>query len=178
MSASSGRGVVTVGAIDPAGGFINFLDTQLGVVTPDKRQTVVELEQVAPGRYRGTFPARQEGVSVAGLSQRRDQQLVGSQLVGLVVPYAEEFRRLGADEVFLHELADLTGGTRLGEPKEVFTQHRRRSRVPANLWPWLVGLVTLALVPEIALRRLGPMRPWWRRRPGEPHRGVAGSPPP
>ena len=173
----SGRGVVTVDAVDPNGEFINFLDTQLGVVTPDKRQAVVELAQVAPGRYQGTFSARQEGVYVGGLSQRRDQQLAGSQLVGLVVPYAEEFRRLGADEAFLQELADLTGGTRLGEPTETFTRHRRRSRVPTDLWPWLVGLVTLAFVPEIALRRLGPMLPSWRRRPGEPHRDVAGSPP-
>jgi len=25
-----------------------------------------------------------------------------------------------------------------------------------EIWPWLVGLVALMLVPEIALRRLGP----------------------
>jgi uncharacterized membrane protein len=165
------RAVVTVEAIDRQGQFINFLDAQVGVVNPDKRQTVVELEQVAPGRYRGTFPTPQEGVYLAGLSERQDQQLVGSQILGTVVPYAEEYRRLGTDEVALREITDLTGGATLRDPQEAFTLDRRRSRVPSDLWPWLVGAVTLLLVPEIALRRLGallgrrgsstPASRWW-----------------
>ncbi|MGH7321331.1 MAG: VWA domain-containing protein [Candidatus Rokuibacteriota bacterium] len=150
-----GRGVVTVEAIDVKGEFINFLDSQLGLINPDKTQTVVELEQVAPGRYRGSFAAREEGVYLAGLSQRKDQQLIGSQIVGTVVPYAQEYRELGPNEVLLREISELTGGGGVGDPKEAFTAHRRRSRVPTDLWPWLVGLVTLALVPEIALRRIG-----------------------
>ena len=159
-----GQAVVTVEGIDPRGEFINFLDTQLGVVNPDKRQLVVELEQVAPGRYRGVFPAREEGVYVAGLSQRKDQQMVGSQLVGTVVPYAQEYRELGANEALLRELSELTGGSALGDAREAFTVNRRRSRVPTELWPWLAGLVTLVLVPEIALRRIGPAlaRRGWR----------------
>ena len=150
-----GRGVITVDTIDPRGEFVNFLDTQLGVINPDKSQMVVELEQVAPGRYRGAFPARDEGVYLAGLSQRKDQHLVGSQIVGTVVPYAQEYRELGPNEVLLREISELTGGGPLGNPKEAFTAHRRRSRVPSDLWPWLVGAVTVGLVPEIALRRVG-----------------------
>lgn len=159
-----GQAVVIVDAVDPKGEFINFLDTQLGVVNPDKSQMVVELEQVAPGRYRGVFPAGDEGVYLAGLSQRRDQQLIGSQIVGTVVPYAQEYRELGPNEVVLREISELTGGGGLADPKEAFTLNRRRSRVPTDLWPWLVGLVTLALVPEIALRRVGPLLGQWVRR--------------
>jgi uncharacterized membrane protein len=151
-----GQATVTVEAIDPRGEFINFLDGQVGVVNPDKRQSVVELEQVAPGRYRSSFPAQEEGVYLAGLLTRRDQQMVGSQIVGTVVPYAQEYRELGANEAFLREISELTGGGLLASPAEAFTVDRRRSRVSADLWPWLVGLVALALVPEIALRRLGP----------------------
>jgi hypothetical protein len=159
-----GRGVVTVDAIDPRGEFINFLDSQLGVVNPDKSQHVVELEQVAPGRYRGAFPARGEGVYLAGLSQRKEGELIGSQIVGTVVPYAQEYRELGPNEVVLREISELTGGGTLGEPKEAFTANRRRSRVATDLWPWLVGLVTAVLVPEIALRRIGPALGRWGRR--------------
>jgi uncharacterized membrane protein len=159
-----GQGVVTVEAIDPKGEFINFLDSQLGVINPDKSQQVVELEQVAPGRYRGTFPARGEGVYLGGLSQRKDGQLLGSQIVGTVVPYAQEYRELGPDEVLLREISELTGGGGLGEAKEAFTASRRRSRVPTDLWSWLAGLVTLVLVPEIAVRRVGPALGRWIRR--------------
>ncbi len=169
-----GQAVVTVDAVDPKGEFINFLDTQLGVVNPDKSQNVVELEQVAPGRYRGIFPAREEGVYLAGLSQRRDQQLIGSQIVGTVVPYAQEFRELGPNEVGLREISELTGGGGLGDPKEAFTLNRRRSRVATDLWPWLVGLVTLTLVPEIALRRVGPALGQVTRWVGRRKREVGG----
>jgi Ca-activated chloride channel homolog len=164
-----GQGVVTVEAIDPKGEFVNFLDSQLGVVNPDKTQNVIELEQVAPGRYRGAFPTRSEGVYVAGLSQRKDGALIGSQIVGTVVPYAQEYRELGPNEVLLREISELTGGGSLGAPKESFTVNRRRSRVPSDLWPWLAGLVTLALVPEIGVRRVGPaIGRWFRsRRPRE-----------
>jgi uncharacterized membrane protein len=158
------RAFVTVDAIDPRGEFINFLDTNLGVVNPDKSQSVVEVEQVGPGRYRGFFPTPHEGVYLAGLSQRRDQQLAGTQLVGTVVPYAQEYRELGPDDALLRELSELTSGSTLGEPREAFTLNRRRSRVPTDLWPWLAGVVTLLLVPEIALRRLGPALLRWRSR--------------
>ncbi len=162
-----GRAVVTVDGIDSKGEFINFLEGQVGVVNPDKRQSVVELEQVAPGRYRGAFPAQEEGVYLAGLLTRRDQQTLGSQIVGTVVPYAQEFRELGADESFLREITETTGGGPLTDPKDAFTLNRRRSRIPTDLWPWLVGLVTAGLVPEVAVRRIGPALArlaWWRRR--------------
>ena len=54
-------GEIVVDAVDPKGEFINFLDSQVGVVTPDKQRSVVELEQVGPGRYRGRFPAARGG---------------------------------------------------------------------------------------------------------------------
>ena len=153
-----GTGEVSVEAIDAKGEFLNFLDAQLGVVTPDKERTVVDLEQVAPGRYRGRFPASEEGVYLVGMAQRRGEQMVGSQLSGLVVPYAQEFRDLGVDETLLRELAELTGGGALSQPGDVFLQARRRSRLAVELWPWFVGFVGVMLLPEIALRRLGPGR--------------------
>ena len=149
-------GEVLVDAIDPKGEFINFLDSQVGVVAPDKTRTVIDLEQIGPGRYRGRFAAPQEGVYLVGMAQRRADQMVGSQLAGLVVPYGQEFRDLGVDEAFLRELSELTGGGVLAAPKETFLLNRHRSRLTFDLWPWLVGLVAVMLVPEIALRRMGP----------------------
>ncbi|HLF49697.1 MAG TPA: VWA domain-containing protein [Methylomirabilota bacterium] len=161
-------GEVLVDAIDPKGEFINFLDSQVGVVAPDKERTVIDLEQIGPGRYRGRFPVGQEGVYLVGMAQRRAEQMVGSQLAGLVVPYGQEFRDLGVDEAFLRELSELTGGGGLAEPREAFLQSRHRSRLTLELWPWLVGLVAVMLIPEIALRRVGPgaMARWVARLRG------------
>src|SRR5262249_18623835 len=101
-----GQGGVAREGTQPHGECSNLLDSQLGVINPDKSQQVVELEQVAPGRYQGSFPTRAEGVYLAGLSQRKDGQLLGSQIVGTVVPYAQEYRELGPDEVFLREISE------------------------------------------------------------------------
>ncbi|MGH7323687.1 MAG: VWA domain-containing protein [Candidatus Rokuibacteriota bacterium] len=162
----NGVGEVVVDAVDGKGEFINFLDTQVGVVAPNRERTVIDLEQVAPGRYRGRFPAPQEGVYLIGMAQRRNDSVIGSQLAGLVVPYAQELRDLGVDEAGLRELAELTGGGELEQPRETFLRGRRQSRIAVDVWPWLVGLVAALLVPEIALRRLGPgafRRVMWRR---------------
>jgi hypothetical protein len=149
-------GEVVVDAIDSKGEFINFLDSQVGVVSPDKQRTVVELEQIGPGRYRGRFPASQEGVYLVGMAQRKGDQMIGSQLAGLVVPYSQEFRDLGVDETFLREISELTGGGPVGQPRDVFLQSRRKSRLSLDLWPWLLGAAAFLLVPDIALRRVGP----------------------
>jgi hypothetical protein len=152
------EGFVTVEAVNQKGEFVNFLESQLGVVMPDKRRTVVELQQIAPGRYQGKFPADEEGVYLVGMAQRKEQRMVGSQIAGLVVPYAQEFKELGVNGGLLREVAELTGGGALNDPKEAFLQARRRSKVPVELWPWMVGAVTLLLLPEIGLRRV---RPGW-----------------
>ena len=149
-------GEIVVDAVDPKGEFINFLDSQVGVVAPNRERTVIDLEQVGPGRYRGRFPAAQEGVYLVGMAQRRNDRVVGSQLAGLVVPYAQELRDLGVDETLLRELAELTGGSALAKPEDAFLTARRQSRIAVDIWPWLVGLVALLLVPDVALRRIGP----------------------
>jgi uncharacterized membrane protein len=163
-------GQIVVDAIDPKGEFINFLDSQVGVVAPNRERTVIDLEQVAPGRYRGRFPAPQEGVYLVGMAQRRNDRVVGSQLAGLVVPYAEELRDLGVDETALREISELTGGGPLNDPREAFLKSRRQSRIAVEIWPWLVGLVAVLMVPEIALRRVGPAAFTWMARLGRRRR--------
>ena len=166
-------GEVVVDAVDGKGEFINFLDSQIGVVAPSRERSVVDLEQIGPGRYRGRFPAPQEGVYLVGMAQRKAERVVGSQLAGLVVPYAQELRDLGVDETLLRELAELTGGSSLQEPQDAFLKMRRRSRIAVEIWPWLVGFVALMMVPDIALRRVGPgglarMKGWFSRRTRRP----------
>jgi hypothetical protein len=73
------------------------------------------------------------------------------------VPYGQEFRDLGVDETFLREVSELTGGGMLAEPKDAFLQNRHKSRLSVDMWPWLVGLVAVLLIPEIAMRRVGPV---------------------
>src|SRR2546428_5676876 len=99
-------GEIVVDAVDTKGEFINFLDSQVGVVAPNRERTVIDLEQVGPGRYRGRFPITQEGVYLVGMSQRRGDRVIGSQLAGPVVPYAPELRGLRGGEAVLPRAAE------------------------------------------------------------------------
>jgi hypothetical protein len=113
-----------------------------------------------------------------GMAQRKGERVIGSQLAGLVVPYAQELRDLGVDESLLRELTELTGGGALDKPADAFVKGRRQSRIAVDIWPWLVGLVAFFMIPDVALRRLGPggfarvggwLLPFkWRRREATP----------
>jgi hypothetical protein len=88
------------------------------------------------------------------MTQRKGDRVLGTQLTGLVVPYGEELRELGPDEDLLKQLAEATGGKVLDDPRGVFGEGRRPFRVAVDVWPWLVVLAALLVLPEIALRRV------------------------
>ena len=130
--------------IDAKGEFINFLDSQVGVVAPNRQRTVDRSRADRPGPVPRPLPGRRRKASTwSAWPSGEPTQMVGSQLAGLVVPYGQEFRDLGVDEAFLRELSELTGGGMLTEPKDAFLQNRHRSRLSVDMWPWLVGLVAV-----------------------------------
>jgi Ca-activated chloride channel family protein len=155
VTGRDGSGEVLVDAQDAKGNFVNFLDAQVGVVSPDRERRVIDLEQIGPGRYRGRFAAEREGVYLLGMAQRVAQRDLGSQVASLVVPYAQELRELGSDELLLRELSGLTGGGALSDPAEVFLKGRRPFHIAQEIWPWIVGIVALLLILDIAVRRFG-----------------------
>jgi hypothetical protein len=53
---------IIVDAVDADGDYLNDLELDASVVSPDLSASPVELEQVAPGRYEGTFEPGTEGV--------------------------------------------------------------------------------------------------------------------
>jgi Ca-activated chloride channel family protein len=152
---ADGRGEVRLEAVDEKGDFINFLEANTGVVLPDKKQQVLPLTQVGPGRYRGAFEAADQGGYLVGVSERKDQKLLGSEVASLVVPYSPEHRALAANEGLLRDLATVTGGALPTTPAQVFTEHRREGRVRVDAWPYLLGLALLLFLPDVALRRFG-----------------------
>jgi uncharacterized membrane protein len=161
-----GRGVVTVEAVDQKGEFINFLDTQVGVVYPDQRRAVLELTQVGPGRYQGGFEAGDQGAYLVGVAQRRDNKTVGSEIGSLVVPYSIEHRALAANESLLRQVVAATGGGLLTGPSQAFGHNRQGGLRLVDLWPWLLAAAALVFVADVAARRLPlrqALRERWRR---------------
>jgi len=162
-----GQGDIQLEAVDAKGEFVNFLEATAGVVYPDKTQGVLPLTQVGPGRYRGAFPAREQGAYLVGVAERKDQKMVGSEVASLVVPYSPEHRALSLNEGLLRDLVTLSGGTAPTQAGQAFTQNRRKMRVWVEAWPYLLGLALLLFLPDVAIRRLQ-LRGWFGRTPAGP----------
>jgi Mg-chelatase subunit ChlD len=166
-----GRGEVQLEAVDAKGDFVNFLEANAGIVNPDKAQTVVPLAQVGPGRYRGSFPATEQGAYLVGVAERKDQKMVGSEVASLVVPYSPEHRTLSTNDGLLHDLRTLSGGIAPAEPAHTFSQNRKKVRVWVEGWPYLLAAALVLFLPDVALRRLRVRLPLGR---GASHRGGQG----
>jgi Ca-activated chloride channel homolog len=148
-----GRGEIQLEAVNEKGEFINFIEANTGIVLPDKTQRVLPLSQVGPGRYRGSFEAAEQGAYLVGVSERKDQKLLGSEVASLVVPYSPEHRALAVNEGLLRDLVTISGGALPTTPAQAFTENRRSARIRVDAWPYLLGLALLLFLPDIALRR-------------------------
>lgn len=147
------QGIITIDALDGNGEFINFMDTPVGIIAPDKNRNVIELEQFSPGKYRGSFDASEQGVYLIGLMQKKEQKTISSQIAGLVVPYSPEFRDLGVDESFLKEISSITGGGAISSAKEAFSINRKKTKEYINISSFLIFLTILLFMVDVALRK-------------------------
>jgi hypothetical protein len=95
---------VLVDARDLQGKFANFLDLEATLLPTGGTQA---MEQVGPGLYRTSFPAKEEGGYALRINDRtRDQQVI----IPICIPYPAEYRKTGIDEETLQEIARATGG--------------------------------------------------------------------
>jgi uncharacterized membrane protein len=169
------EGTLRIDAVDPAGRLLNFAEIQAGVVSPDKRMRVLDVQQVAPGRYEARFEARQMGAYLIGIDPRlAGARTVGrsgaadrggvrrasadSQIASLVVPYPRELRDLGPNMPLLSSAVQVAGGRMLDRPRldgvDVFGLDRKPRLQPVDVW-WAAALLGLALyLGDVVARRL------------------------
>jgi Ca-activated chloride channel family protein len=146
---------VTVDSVSDDKAYQNFLKTSATVVDPSNAQSQITLPQVAPGRYETHIPIGGEGAYFLNIMQSdANGTVVGARPAGFVVPYSQEYRDLRANPDLLGQLAGLTGGRVVEDPKSVFDRDRRVDGQPRELWPWLMMLAVLLFMFDVAARRL------------------------
>lgn len=150
-----GQLVVTVDAFDADGGFRNFLDGEARIVAPDLTVHPVPLQQIAPGRYRASMPADQDGSWLAGVALQSGEQVVAQGVAEAVQPYSPEYRRGGVGGAVLAELGRIGHGGALTTPADAFRPPVAPRAIPWPLWPWALGAAAFLLVLDVAIRRLG-----------------------
>ncbi|MCR4404499.1 MAG: VWA domain-containing protein [Candidatus Acetothermia bacterium] len=152
-----GSSLRLVAEVAQDGRWANLLEVR-GALSSAEGARELELEQLAPGRYETVVEDLQPGAYLVNLTATGEGQEISSATKAVTVPYPEEYRRIGIDELLLEEIAAATGGqylTEEGLSKELLRGQGVRQY--QNLRPVSLLLALFAFVSELVLRKL----PWW-----------------
>lgn len=113
----------------------------------------ISLAQIAPGRYRAQLAALPAGVYGLNVTAQRGAEKIAERAQMFVVPYAEEYRRLGTNTEILDKIARLTGGQFLERPvlPSVTAGHQEAY---GELWPWALLLALGLFIADLTVRKL------------------------
>lgn len=154
---------VEVEALDANAGFLNYLQTNAVVLSPQGEPSPLSLQQVGPGRYRGTFRIDDEGaylVNVAYADRRSDDGGGrGNVQAAVTVPYAPVYRAVRDNRALAERLADFTGGRVLAMDDPVAVDMFSREQIePVRssqlVWHIVAIIAAIIFLLDVAARRL------------------------
>ena len=169
-----GKIKVVVDALDKDSQFLNFLQIQGSVLSPDLKRSRLELVQTAPGRYEGTVEqAETSGNYFVNLGYVGAGDVKGVVSTGVSVPYSDEYRELKSNPTTLETLASITDGQLLSWKRspdgridldrtlEDVNSFRRdgMTQTPRGLtplWPILLSMAAFLFLGDVAIRRISP----------------------
>ncbi len=169
-----GKIKVVVDALDKESQFLNFLQIQGSILSPDLKRTKVDLVQTAPGRYEGVVEnAEASGNYFVNLGYSGADNIKGVVSTGVSVPYSDEYRELRSNPGTLESIASLTNGEVLSWKRRADgsidlartldeshpfrrDQYTQTPRGLAPLWPLLLFFSATMFLGDVAIRRVSP----------------------
>ncbi|TWT31871.1 VWA domain-containing protein [Blastopirellula retiformator] len=162
---ADGQVRVIVSALDPAKEGANFLNVVGAAVTPGMDSENFSLTQTSPGRYEGTFPARESGSYFLSIATGPGSPILRT---GVNISYSAEYLRRPTN---LHLLEQLAGNVpKGGEPGKVIADATTTQDLASQIdtfrrglpdaislqqaWPWVLVLAATAFVGDVAFRRI------------------------
>ncbi len=151
-STEHGIGKAVLEARHPDGSPWDGLALRGEVTFPSGSRQALVFDQTAPGRYEAAWEGRHPGVYTLVVGAEGPEGRVGTQTLGVVVPYSPELRPTGGGPALLAQLVETTGGRFLRDPRDAF--RAGRGTVPQEAWPVLASAALAALVADVGVRRL------------------------
>jgi Ca-activated chloride channel homolog len=161
ISGKEGKVTFTIDIIDDLNRFVNNLQLNLRVLFPSKTDQTIVLDQVAPGRYEGSFKAKETGAYYLSLYGHEESGFSPPQNFGFGVAYSEEFKGMEVNYTLLERLASITKGRMLNlmdDPVDLFKAPAVKE--PSDnkdfgrpLWPHLVLISLLLLIADVGVRK-------------------------
>ncbi len=137
--------------------FVNHLELNTNVLLPSGNDRTIAMEQIAPGRYAGTFPAEEIGAYYFSVYGNSSATAETPQTFGFGIPYTEEFNRTAVNEDLLEDLASTTKGRVLSIdqiPADLFKDQSDSKQSETPVWPYLMMIFLLLLIADVVARKL------------------------
>ncbi|MCY3551114.1 MAG: VWA domain-containing protein [Candidatus Poribacteria bacterium] len=145
---------LAIDALDDAGDFLNQLENDISLISPDLKKKQLAVTQTAPGRYELDFPTKDVGPYFLNVMQKQAGEVVNTQVTGTVVSYPQEYLVHNANDALLTQLAAVSGGKFNASAEDAFRPPEEQVALRIHLWrPFLIAALFLLLV-DIALRRV------------------------
>ena len=145
---------LAIDALDDAGDFLNQLENDISLISPDLKKKQLAVTQTAPGRYELDFPTKDVGPYFLNVMQKQGGEVVNTQVTGTVVSYPQEYLVHNADDALLTQLAAVSGGKFNASAEDAFRPPEEQVALRIHLWrPFLITALFLLLM-DIALRRV------------------------
>jgi len=125
------------------------------LTSPEGTTSTIQLEAVAPGKYQGDFEPNGKGVYLVSLGL--DTGEAAEQIITAInIGYSKEFDFFGNQAMSIEEMREITEGTIVTNPKDVF-----KSKVPDvsgsnDLSRLFLILALISFMLEIILRKFKP----------------------
>ncbi len=158
----NGRGKVCVNALDSEGNPINFLPLKARILFPSGKVKLVDMEQVAPGKYEGKFKAFEVGTYIANVTANISEGKF-FKYATYTLPYSVEYRDVEENVYFLKKISLLTGGRLLRENQNPFMDLGETSRFPHPLAELLLMIAVVLFPIDVALRRVFLPHSFWKK---------------
>jgi hypothetical protein len=146
-----------VDVINDQNRFVNYLKLNAHVLLPSGRELTFSMEQSAPGRYVGTFPAEEIAAYYFSVYNRSGDLAEMPRTFGFGIPYTEEFKTTDVNEKLLKDLASATRGRILSidhVPADLFHDSSGSKESDTTIWPYLIMVFLLLLVADVAARKI------------------------
>lgn len=124
--------------------------------------TEKRMSEPVPGRYEATLDSTATGIYGLRIRAGDGTETHLEQRLAVTVDYPDELQLGPPDEALLKEVASVTGGSMLTDPRQDVPSDGRTVERLIRLWPPLVMAALVLLTVEIVLRRRGvavPMLP-------------------
>jgi len=132
------------------GQWLDLLEFDGQLNSPEGASIPLEIEQTGPGQYEAVATDLHEGVYLLNLGE----ESIGSVKDAIHVPYAAEYQRIGVNDRFLEQIANLTGGQYLENPARLQEHIEGRTQTYRDIWQVLVVLSLIFFMADLIARKL------------------------